>query len=129
LARLMAALDAVNARFGRGTLRPLSTGLARPWGTRHARLSPRYTTRLDELMEAKVCSSLPGAPLPTKPRRGGFRHASPLTRAVRNGTTTCGLRRDSISCQRSVITARVSADTGAHSASCGSHFARPALPD
>ncbi len=53
-ARLMAALDAVNARFGRGTLRPLATGLARPWGTRHARLSPRYTTRADELMEAKA---------------------------------------------------------------------------
>ena len=53
-ARLMAALDAVNARFGRGALRPLSTGVARPWGTRHARLSPRCTTRLDELMEAKA---------------------------------------------------------------------------
>ncbi len=53
-ARLMAALDAVNARFGRGALRPLSTGLARPWSTRHARLSPRYTTRVDELMEAKA---------------------------------------------------------------------------
>jgi DNA polymerase V len=53
-ARLMAALDAVNARFGRGTLRPLSTGLARPWGTRHARLSPRYTTQMEELMEAKA---------------------------------------------------------------------------
>ena len=53
-ARLMAALDAVNARFGRGTLRPLSTGLARPRGTRHARLSPRYTTRVEELMEAKA---------------------------------------------------------------------------
>ena len=52
--RLMAALDAVNARFGRGTLRPLSSGLARPWGRRHARLSPRYTTRLDELLEAEA---------------------------------------------------------------------------
>ncbi len=52
--RLMAALDAVNARFGRGALRPLSTGLARPWGTRQARLSPRYTTRVDELMEANA---------------------------------------------------------------------------
>ena len=29
-ARLMAALDAVNARFGRGALRPLSSGIARP---------------------------------------------------------------------------------------------------
>jgi DNA polymerase V len=52
--RLMAALDAVNARHGRGTLRPLATGLARPWGTRHARLSHRYTTRVDELMEAEA---------------------------------------------------------------------------
>ena len=53
-ARLMAALDAVNARSGRGALRPLSTGLARPWGTQQARLSPRYTTRADELMEAEA---------------------------------------------------------------------------
>jgi DNA polymerase V len=53
-ARLMSALDAVNARFGRGTLRPLATGLARPWGTRHGRMSPRCTTRVDELMEARA---------------------------------------------------------------------------
>ena len=53
-ARLMAALDAVNARFGRGALRPLATGIARPCGTRHAHLSPRYTTRVDELMEANA---------------------------------------------------------------------------
>ena len=53
-ARLMAALDAVNARFGRGALRPLATGIARPWGTRHGRMSPRYTTRADEMMEAKA---------------------------------------------------------------------------
>ncbi len=53
-ARLMAALDTVNARFGRGALRPLSTGLARPRGTQHARLSPRYTTWLDQLMDARA---------------------------------------------------------------------------
>jgi DNA polymerase V len=53
-ARLMAALDAVNARFGRGALRPLSTGLARPWGTRHGRMSPRYRTRLEEIMAARA---------------------------------------------------------------------------
>ena len=53
-ARLMAPLDAVNARFGRGALRPLAPGTARPWGTRHGRMSPRYTTRVDELMEAKA---------------------------------------------------------------------------
>ena len=53
-AKLMAALDAVNARFGRGALRPLATGIARPWGTRHGRLSPRYTTRVEEIMEARA---------------------------------------------------------------------------
>lgn len=50
--RTMAALDAVNARYGRGTLRPLSTGIARSWGTRHSCQSQRFTTRLDEVMEA-----------------------------------------------------------------------------
>ena len=53
-ARLRSALDAVKARLGRGALRPLSTGIARSWGTRHGRMSPRYTTRVDELMEAKA---------------------------------------------------------------------------
>ena len=52
--RLMAALDEVNGRFGRGTLRPLATGIERRWGTRHERLSPRYTTRLDEVMRGRA---------------------------------------------------------------------------
>ncbi|MCF3948190.1 Y-family DNA polymerase [Acidiphilium iwatense] len=46
----MEALDAVNARWGHGTLRPASTGIVRPWGARQQRLSPRYTTRADEMM-------------------------------------------------------------------------------
>jgi DNA polymerase V len=49
-AKSMAAMDAINARFGAGTLRPLATGIAKPWRTRQTRLSPRYTTRLDEIM-------------------------------------------------------------------------------
>lgn len=36
-ARLMAALDAVNARFGRGTLVPAAAGLKRPWSTKFER--------------------------------------------------------------------------------------------
>ena len=40
-AKAMQALDAVNARYGRGTLRPLATGIARPWATRHHQLSRR----------------------------------------------------------------------------------------
>ena len=51
-AKAMQALDAVNARYGRGTLRPLATGIARPWATRHDRLSPRYTTRAEEMLVA-----------------------------------------------------------------------------
>ena len=52
--RLMAALDAVNGRYGRGVLRPLATGITRPWSTRQARLSPRYTTHAAEMMEARA---------------------------------------------------------------------------
>ena len=53
-ARLMAALDAVNGRYGRGVLRPLATGIIRPWSTRQARLTPRYTTHAAEMMEARA---------------------------------------------------------------------------
>ena len=44
--RLMATLDAVNARFGRGTLRPAATGLdaGQPWRMRSENRSPDYTT-------------------------------------------------------------------------------------
>ena len=53
-ARLMSALDAVNLRYGRGTLRPLATGIARTWATRQQRLTPRYTTNAAEMMEARA---------------------------------------------------------------------------
>ena len=48
-ARLMAALDAVNARFGRGTLVPAAARLKRPWSTKFERRSPCCTTRVAEL--------------------------------------------------------------------------------
>ena len=48
---LMAALDRINTRYGRHTLYPGALGLGhRPWHTRFARRTPRYTTRGDELM-------------------------------------------------------------------------------
>lgn len=53
-ARLMAALDSLNGRYGRGTLRPLSTGIHRPWATRQQMLTPRYTTHASEMMEARA---------------------------------------------------------------------------
>ncbi|MGC9270969.1 DUF4113 domain-containing protein [Acidiphilium sp.] len=49
-ARAMAALDAVNARFGRDTLRPLATGISRTWTAKAMNLSPRYTTRIGEIL-------------------------------------------------------------------------------
>jgi len=51
-AKVMAALDVVNARYGRGTLRPLASGITRPWSTRHERLSQRYTTSVAEMLTA-----------------------------------------------------------------------------
>lgn len=46
---LMAALDAVNARLGRGTLRFGTEGFDRPWAMRQAHRSPAYTTRWEEV--------------------------------------------------------------------------------
>ena len=43
--RLMATLDAVNARMGRGTLRFGTEGFRQPWAMRQAHRSPAYTTR------------------------------------------------------------------------------------
>jgi DNA polymerase V len=49
-ARAMAALDAVNARYGRGTLRLACIGTNLPWAGRQAQHSSRYTTCLDEIL-------------------------------------------------------------------------------
>lgn len=53
---LARVLDAVNAKWGRGTLGIGSAGLAgdRRWAMRRDMLSPRYTTRWDELPVAKA---------------------------------------------------------------------------
>jgi DNA polymerase V len=47
--RLMAALDAVNDRWGAGTLHYASSGIIRAWKTQFHRRSPGYTTDWDEL--------------------------------------------------------------------------------
>lgn len=52
--RLMTALDAVNARFGRGTLRPGGISQTTTWSTRANNRSPRYTTRLSDLLEVRA---------------------------------------------------------------------------
>ena len=53
-AKAMAALDAVNTRYGRGTLRPASTGITRAWVARQQNISPRYTTQIDEILMARA---------------------------------------------------------------------------
>lgn len=51
---LMGALDNINHRWGRDTLRYAATGLARPWWHRQAKKSPAYTTNWAELPVAKA---------------------------------------------------------------------------
>lgn len=46
---LMAALDRVNAKWGRGTLRPAAAGVEQPWSMRQTRRSPCYTTSWSDL--------------------------------------------------------------------------------
>jgi DNA polymerase V len=54
--KLMAALDACNARWGRGAVVPAAAGLPaqRSWATRFEMRSPRYTTRIDEIPVVKA---------------------------------------------------------------------------
>jgi DNA polymerase V len=49
LKRMMAALDAVNARWGAGTLQYAASGLTKAWKMQLHRRSPAYTTNWDEL--------------------------------------------------------------------------------
>ena len=47
--RVMAVLDQINARWGRGTLRAASVPSKPDWGMRREMMSQSYTTRLDQL--------------------------------------------------------------------------------
>ena len=53
-ARLMNAMDNINGRFGRGMIRPAVSGTERRWSVKAEYLSPRYTTRLDELVTVRA---------------------------------------------------------------------------
>lgn len=46
---VMAVLDSINAKWGRGTLRPGSVPVQPGWGMRREMISQSYTTRLDQL--------------------------------------------------------------------------------
>ncbi|KOY02178.1 translesion error-prone DNA polymerase V subunit UmuC [Pseudomonas nunensis] len=49
--RVMAVLDQINGRWGRGTLRAASVPTNPDWGMRRDMMSQSYTTRLDQLWE------------------------------------------------------------------------------
>ncbi len=51
--RASAAMDAINRRFGKGTVFNLAEGIQRPWTMRRGHLSPNYTTNWEQLPEVK----------------------------------------------------------------------------
>ncbi len=54
---LMVAMDELNQRYGRGTVHAASTGAAGPqrtWGMKQERLTPQYTTRLEDVPVARA---------------------------------------------------------------------------
>lgn len=53
-AELMAAMDTLNRRFGRGSLFPAQAGIRRNWVLRAEMRSPAYTTRLSETPVLRV---------------------------------------------------------------------------
>lgn len=52
-ARLMRAMDRVNRDWGNETLRLTASGIKRVWKTKHGRLSPRDTTRWQDLITVR----------------------------------------------------------------------------
>ena len=53
-ARLMAAMDTINSRMGRGTLVPAATRMASSWQMRQESRSPSYTTDLKDIPVVKA---------------------------------------------------------------------------
>ena len=47
--QVMGVLDEINAKWGRGTLRPGRVTIAPGWGMKRDMMSPSYTTRWDQL--------------------------------------------------------------------------------
>jgi DNA polymerase V len=52
--RVMRAVDDLNRRHGRHTVRPLGLSSERVWEMRRQHVSPRYTTRLDEVLRVRA---------------------------------------------------------------------------
>ncbi len=52
--KLMHTLDQINGRYGQETLFYLAEGFSKPWGSKSERLSQRYTTSFDEILEIMI---------------------------------------------------------------------------
>lgn len=52
--RLMKALDGINARMGKDTLKLASNGIEKPWKMKRLLKSPNYTTAWDEIPEVRA---------------------------------------------------------------------------
>lgn len=55
--RLMTAMDAINCRYGKGTVHSAATGTAGPkreWGMKQERRTPQYTTRLEDVLVVRA---------------------------------------------------------------------------
>jgi DNA polymerase V len=50
---LMEVMDRVNRHLGQDTVFYASTGIKKDWEMKRAKLSPRYTTRIDEILKVK----------------------------------------------------------------------------
>ena len=51
---IMSTLDRINERYGSSTIRLASEGVDKSWNMRRESISPCYTTRFDDLVEAKL---------------------------------------------------------------------------
>lgn len=50
---LMEAIDSINGKWGRETVRSGAAGYKRPWSMKRGRLSPEYTTSWDGILRVK----------------------------------------------------------------------------
>lgn len=51
--KVMQVMDQINAKWGRGTMRPGRVPVTPDWGMKREMLSPSYTTRIDQLWKIK----------------------------------------------------------------------------
>lgn len=53
--KLMSTVDRLNRKYGRYSVRPLAVSYGHSWEMRREHVSPRYTTRLNEVLKVKAC--------------------------------------------------------------------------